>query len=276
MVSAFDGERQPLSSSKQLLITLRDTRDRQRFRDFRPGPAVPFSIALEDDGSDILRALVHVDGYDQAGIAPIALRANTWSSADLMLTKKDAQPNFANAQWRHLSDELRRFFHDRDRYDQAIDGSRPALATILNSLAATRQAGLMPFVARIDWNRIRPDRFWFWAEREFVMRLERGPFAPSPVGDHAGATRTFKQTDFAVANLHFSLHENDTPPAGTDWVAVEGDMDAFDDKLVHFFGEVVPHKLTGGVTDPRQIYRLRWMAGRQARLPDFDPQYVVA
>jgi len=276
MVSALDGERKPFVASKQLLITLRDARDRERFRDFRPGPSVPFSIALRDDGSDTLRVIVHADGCEQAGIAPVALRANTWASADLMLIRKGAQPNFRDAQWLRLPGDLQSFFHDRDAYDRAVDGSRPALATILNSLAATRQTGLLPYVARLDWSRVRPDRFWMWVEREFVLRIERGPFAPSPVGDHAGATRTFKQTDFAVANLHFSLHENDAPPAGTNWVAVEVDMDAFDDKLVHFFGEVLPHKISGGVTDPRQIYRLRWMAGRQARLPDFAPLYVLA
>jgi hypothetical protein len=37
--------------------------------------------------------------------------------------------------------------------------------------------------------------------------------------------------------------------------------------------EVVTNTLTGSLTDPRQVYVLRWIAGRQAGVPDFDPPY---
>jgi len=38
----------------------------------------------------------------------------------------------------------------------------------------------------------------------------------------------------------------------------------------HFFLEVVPNKFTGGLTDPRLVYVLRWMAEKQAG-SDFNP-----
>jgi hypothetical protein len=38
--------------------------------------------------------------------------------------------------------------------------------------------------------------------------------------------------------------------------------------------EVLPNLLSGGKTDPRVVYMLRWIAERQAGL-NFDPLYVM-
>jgi hypothetical protein len=39
--------------------------------------------------------------------------------------------------------------------------------------------------------------------------------------------------------------------------------------------EVVTNALTHSVTDPRQVYVLRWMAGRHAGVPNFEPPYTL-
>jgi hypothetical protein len=39
--------------------------------------------------------------------------------------------------------------------------------------------------------------------------------------------------------------------------------------------EVLPNQF-GGVTDPSQVYVLRWIAGRRAGVPEFNPPYVIA
>ena len=58
-------------------------------------------------------------------------------------------------------------------------------------------------------------------------------------------------------------------------VKVEIDMDYFRDLLAHALLEVLPNQF-GGETDPRQIYVLRWVAGRQAGVSDFNPPYEVS
>jgi hypothetical protein len=50
-----------------------------------------------------------------------------------------------------------------------------------------------------------------------------------------------------------------------DCVVVELDIDYYKDLLSHFFVEVLPNKFTGGLTDLRVVYLLRWMAGKQGR-----------
>ncbi len=56
---------------------------------------------------------------------------------------------------------------------------------------------------------------------------------------------------------------------------VEIDMDYFRDPLAHLLLEVLPNQF-GGATDPRQIYVLRWVAGRHAGVPEFNPPYRIA
>jgi hypothetical protein len=58
-------------------------------------------------------------------------------------------------------------------------------------------------------------------------------------------------------------------------VKVEPDIDYYKDLGAHALLEVVPNKLSGGLTDPRQVYVLRWIAGRRAGVPEFDPLYTI-
>jgi len=38
---------------------------------------------------------------------------------------------------------------------------------------------------------------------------------------------------------------------------------------------VITNKLTNSLTDPRQVYVLRWIAGRHAGIPNFEPPYTI-
>lgn len=43
--------------------------------------------------------------------------------------------------------------------------------------------------------------------------------------------------------------------------------------LHHAILEVLYNQITNSLTDPTQVYMLRWIAGKQASLPEFDPPY---
>lgn len=56
---------------------------------------------------------------------------------------------------------------------------------------------------------------------------------------------------------------------------LEPDIDYYRDPLAHFLLEVTPNGLTHALTDPVEVYVLRWMAGRMAGVAEFAPVYVV-
>jgi hypothetical protein len=58
-------------------------------------------------------------------------------------------------------------------------------------------------------------------------------------------------------------------------VMIEPDIDYYKDPLAHALLEVAANKLTNSLTDPHQVYVLRWMAGRHAGVPNFEPPYTI-
>jgi hypothetical protein len=58
-------------------------------------------------------------------------------------------------------------------------------------------------------------------------------------------------------------------------VVVEPDIDYYKDPLAHAIFEIMTNAVTHSLTDPRQVYMLRWIAGRRAGMPNFEPPYVL-
>ena len=95
---------------------------------------------------------------------------------------------------------------------------------------------------------------------------------PFPGLFHKGATRSFKQVAFGEANLQLTLHEHTTKEVeGETWVRIEPDIDYFKDAGAHALLEVLPNLFGGRPTNPAAVYVLRWIAGRHAGVPEFDP-----
>ena len=73
-----------------------------------------------------------------------------------------------------------------------------------------------------------------------------------------------------------TFHENDKKTInGLECVMIEPDIDYYKDLLAHALLEVVTNKVTNSLTDPRQVYVLRWIAGRHAGVPNFEPPYTL-
>ena len=60
-----------------------------------------------------------------------------------------------------------------------------------------------------------------------------------------------------------------------DCVKLEPDIDYYKDLGAHFLLEVVVNAVTGTLTDPKMVYVLRWIAGRHAGVPEFNPPYII-
>ena len=56
---------------------------------------------------------------------------------------------------------------------------------------------------------------------------------------------------------------------------VEPDIDYYTDVGANALLEVIPNFFTGGLTDSKAVYVLRWIAGRRTGVPEFDPPYTI-
>ncbi len=127
-----------------------------------------------------------------------------------------------------------------------------------------------------------PDRFFAWCDTALIDQVKqaaaKGLFAAEfdPGLLHKGATSSWKQVQFGEANVQLTFHENDTATIdGVPCVMIEPDMDYYKDPAAHVLLEVIPNALTHTLTDPAEVYVLRWIAGQTAGIPEFAPLYTI-
>jgi hypothetical protein len=113
---------------------------------------------------------------------------------------------------------------------------------------------------------------------------ENAPLGPNDDATqffHKNATDSDKQVQFGEANVRLTFHGDDSPPQDLPHtIKMEPDIDYFKDIGAHALLEVLPNaleKLVGqtGLTDPKAVYVLRWIAGRHAGAPEFNPLYTI-
>ena len=158
-------------------------------------------------------------------------------------------------------------------------------ACLLNLATAMSQIFLangtpLEYFRSIEWATLAQDRFFGYAVPELVSEVKasvaKNFFVPEidPSFFHGDATSSFKEIRFGEANVQLTFHENDKKSLGSDaCVRVEPDIDYYKDLAAHAILEVLYNKITNSLTDPAQVYVLRWIAGKHAGLPEFEPPY---
>jgi hypothetical protein len=291
-ISIVDGARKPLAKSRSVLVRVLDGRKRAAVNQWVKGSDVLIKdVRVFDNLDDLYTVIVHADGYEEAGVYPVKVRAKATVEAAVMLARQDAEFHFQPYKTLAARRPAIARMVDSERYSGLMEhrprelGALLTIATAIEGLALP--GGGTPLDSRWqpEWDLLAADRFWAWTDARLADGIEElaklGGFAAEPDAGkwHPGikgvikpATRSWKQTRFDVANVQLSFHEKDRKQVeGVDCVIVEPDMDYYKDILAHGLLEVMPNRLTGGKTDPRMIYRLRWMAQRQEGLPDFEP-----
>ena len=110
------------------------------------------------------------------------------------------------------------------------------------------------------------------------LAAQRGAFQREPgfALFHRGATDSYKQVQFGEANVQLTFHTNDTKDIdGLQYIKMEPDIDYYKDLAAHSLLEVITNGISHTLTDPRQVYTLRWIAGRHAGVPEFNPPYAI-
>jgi hypothetical protein len=298
MVRVFDGTRRPIDAKINLLITIRDGFQKEWYRRNRKGPTVLFEVPFNNNLADNYTVIVAADGYKDAGFTPVKVSPEVQRVVDLMLLPKNWKFNFSQADWGTLKQTRPQLYnllaHGVDdgaaetRYQQLMQQRPAALAGLYNVTTAMSQMHLaegtaLDYFKELSWDdSLQQDRFFAYADKRLIdqvkLAAEQGLFAPEPGAGffHKGATLSYKQLQFGEANVQISFHESDTRKVDkVECVKVEPDVDYYKDLGAHALFEVVPNHITGGLTNPEQVYVLRWIAGQHAGIPEFDPPYTL-
>jgi hypothetical protein len=302
-VNLFSGARTALPPATEALLTVRDG-NQQTVSLPNNGYVANSSIHIDglpffDNFGDNYAVVASADGHQQAGFYPVAVNPVNPAVVDIMLLKQDATFSFRNAAWDRLNQQypayaalLRAGAADNasaaDRYGQLMEIRPAVLACYFNLVTAMSQVQLgvktsLDYIRELIWdNTMLQDRFYGWAHPalidQVILAAAQGQFSPE-VGTaafHPGATRSWKQIQFGEANVQLTFHEEDRKTIdGVDYVMIEPNMGYYKDLVAHALIEVITNKLTNSLTDPRQVYVLRWIAGRHAGVPNFEPPYLL-
>ena len=292
----YDGTRQPIDSKRKVLVRVRDgSNQKWLFEDELPA-TTEFPVAFFDNYRDDYTVMVSSDKCVDAGFAPVKVDPARPAVVELMLLPDDGIFQFSD--WSDVQKThpiIASFLaigssaaDARSRYNDLSQNKRPVLASLVNLITAMSAIHLpsgtpLDYFRQIDWDdSMKQDRFFGFATRELVDQVKRaaeqGGFA-SEVGCamfHKDATCSYKQIQFGEANVQLTFHENTLETiGGEECVRVEPDIDYFKDLGAHALFEVVPNLIQHGLTDPRYVYALRWIAGKHAGVPEFDPPYVI-
>lgn len=292
----FDGTRQLFSAPAQFLVTLTDGNRTQQIRDYYQANDITFDLPFFDNFGDNYTVVVWAKGYKQAGFTPVTLSDQYLKTLDIMLIPNEPGFSFVDARW----DPARLLYSflgsDVDnatgaaRYDNLLDQTPKSLACLLNisetmSQIALSQGTPLDYIKQLRWDAPyapAQDRFYAWCDSRLIDQVKNaaaaGEFAVenNPGLFHPGATSSWKQIQFGEANVQLTFHENDTMIiGGVDCVMVEPDIDYYQDLAAHALLEVIANALTHSLTDPTEVYVLRWIAGRTAGIPEFAPIYTI-
>jgi hypothetical protein len=281
-----------------VLYTLIDGNQKQ-FRTEQASSSLRVTVPWFNNFGDNYAVLAYSDKYDQAGFYPVHVSPDLPQIVDLMLLGKDAGFNFPRT-WdliqqmrptlaRLLTAGLASADQGQKRFQDLIEAKTESAACLMNITTAMGQINLrsgspLDYFQELIWDdTMQRDRFFGWATPDLIdqvrMAATDGVFAPDPGSSlfHPGATSSFKQIQFGEANVQLTFHEADRRTInGVDCVMVEPDIDYYKDLAAHALLEVMTNALTHTLTDPRQVYVLRWIAGRHAGVPQFDPLYTIS
>jgi len=296
LLNLFDGSRNPFPRGSEFLIRTVNGDHSQITEHEVKSANVVLNVPFYDNLKDNYIVMASVDRHRDAGFFPVKVSPDRNVELDLMLVRNDAQFKFC--EWESLKTNyplIAKFLmcsgseeDAKANYDITKDRKPAALACMLNLIAAMSNIHLpigtpLDYFKSIAWDQtLAQDRFFGFADQKLVSQVraaaEQGTFVPEPHPDmfHGDATSSFKQVAFGEGNVQLTFHEKTVQTIeGVTCIRVEPDIDLYKDLGAHGFMEVIPNTLSHGLTDPKQVYVLRWIAGRQAGVPEFDPGYTL-
>jgi hypothetical protein len=257
--------------------------------------------------NDWYTIIVYADGFQDGGLYPVRLKQGTLIDCYVMLAPGHGNFQFSTIEQIQGDAKLYQLVANgatgdvATRFHTAIENQPMEVGALLTIGTAIRDIPLADQTSPLDcyweviWDLLMQDRFWAWVDarladkikaladlHSFAEEQDAAHWHPGIPGRVEAATRSWKQTRFDVTNVQLTFHETNTkqiqkPDGSTvECVIVEPDIDYYKDLLSHGLLEVLPNLLSGGKTDPRQDYTMRWMATKlEGVQPDFAPPCTV-
>jgi hypothetical protein len=296
IVRLFGGDRNQLPDDFQSLIRVTDGNQRLLSTKSITGSTIRYSVPFNDNLGDNYTVLVTAKDHVDAGFYPVKVSPDLDQTVDIMLLNDDADFKFLD--WSAIASNslaVSKFICCGDVEDDAkkrfsdLLSKRPLAAASFLTLATAMSVIHLPTGTPLDYfkqilwdDSLAQDRFFAYADIDIVtqvrLAVQQGEFAPEPNPGmfHPDATSSYKQVQFGEANVQITFHEKDLKMIdGVNCVKVEPDIDYFKDLGAHAIFEVIPNSVTHGLTDPKKVYMLRWIAGRRAGVPEFNPPYTL-
>jgi hypothetical protein len=299
MLNIFDGARQPFDSSKNILVYVADGYQKRLIWQDYKGPDIDFTVPFyNNDGGDNYSVVVSADGYYQSGYMPVPVTPAVHQAVSLMLVPKDGSFHFAHAKWADVQSQKSTLANILNAsaggdasgfYTEGVEAAstQPKIACLLNIATALQQINLpsktpLDYIRSIFIDDLRQDRFFALADPalldQVTLAAHQGHFDQQSGADlllhaeppYGPATSSFKQNQFGEANVQLTFHGQQDG-----LIVVEPDIDYYKSLLAHTIFELIPNGFTGGLSDPRVVYVLRWIAGGRAGIPEFDPLYTI-
>jgi hypothetical protein len=290
----YDGARQPFSRSVKLLVRVIDGMQNKQVEKFYSKSELLFDeLPFYDNFGDNYTLLVSADGYRDAGFFPVKLSDRFTQTVDIMLVPRQPGFSFANATW--SAARAAYSFLSTDASDAAaaklygnLAEQKLPLACMLNLFEAAadiplQQGTPLDYIKAIFWSdpyAPQQDRLFCWGDAALVNQMRIGEsaglFAEVPSILHPGATHSWKELRNSEADLQLTFHEKDKLTVdGVKCVMLELDIDYYSDPVAHTLLEVVPNGIAHTLTNPVEVYILRWMAGRRSKSFEFAPLYTL-
>jgi len=293
----YDGARERFSECENVILRVHNGQTTQSFsktlnaKSLNEGEVL-LNVDFFDNFADNYTVLVSAEGYRDAGFFPVKVSPQAPRDLSLMLIPSEPELQFDS--WDVVATnypQLAAFLSlssssaPQDDYNENVENRPRKLACLLNLATAMSQIFLengtaLSYFRGIEWDSLAEDRFFGYALPDLASQVRAAVpkrlFAPEldPKFFHGDATSSFKEIRFGEANVQLTFHEKTPKKIGKDMcIRVEPDIDYYKDLGAHAILEVIPNHLTNSLTDPTQVYVLRWMAGKQFGLPEFDPTY---
>jgi len=306
-LNIVDGTRQSIPDNLELLIRVLDGRKKEVASQWVKGPVVFVpGLTFHNSPDDWYTVIVHASGYQDGAIFPVRLQQGRLVDAYVMLEPKDASFHLAPIDTVKADSRLYPLLANgapgdvATRYHDTLEAQPMLMGALLNLGTAIRDIPLDDLSSPLDyywevmWDILMQDRFFAWVDARLADRIatleklhsfapeaDTAHWHPAIPGKMQAATRSWKQTRFDVANVQLTFHELDkkritkADGGGVDCVIVEPDIDYYKDLLAHGLFEVLPNLVTGGKTDPRTVYTMRWTATKLEGLPEFSPPVTL-
>jgi hypothetical protein len=296
LVNVYEGTRQLFQEPRDFLIRITDGNQKKLVEIEKRGSSFRFpDLPFYDNFGDNYCVLVSSDGYKDAGFVPVKLSPAAETVLDIMMIPNKPGFRFVDASWDVVKELYPFLGRDVDnatgakRYEDMMESDGGRITACLLNLCTAMEQIFLPhgtptdYIKQIDWARPpAQDRLFAYCDEallnQVVTAARQGLFAPELGAAllHPGATDSWKQIQFGEADVQLTFHADDKAVInGVNCIVVEPDIDYYKDAGAHAIFEVLPNGLTHTLTDPSEVYVLRWMAGMRAGVPEFAPPYTI-